>query len=412
MRIKYLVTATTGSLITNLKILRRYTNALFRHFTWKKFVNILKVEWAYFRKKIRVDAYPYVLKIESTNICNLRCPFCLDRDRSAFDKGRGFGRMTLDEFKKIIDVLGPYTVRINLYGSGEPVLFKETYDMVSYAAERNIAVAISANLSNFKKEDVDRLLTCGLEHLIISCHGATEKSYLKYNVGGNFERVMENMRHITRRKRELGLKHPFIDWQFLLFSHNQHEVPLAKKIGKEMGIDLIRFVLPNIPPEHKEEWRPDMMGGPRPEAKSEKPATPEPKPEPEPPTQNPADRKGPLKKIKAKIHRCSWVYRSIFINWDGGILPCCHDQVENINDLGHIRDIAQFQELWNNERYQQARKLVNFDMHPDHAPIGMPCNECVLPQTPFRMYERGYYLPPKLLKKVKPIVDQIEAQKD
>ena len=65
MRIKYLVTATTGSLVTNLKILRRYLDALFRHVTWKKLINMLRVEWAYFRQKPAFKGYPYVLKIES-----------------------------------------------------------------------------------------------------------------------------------------------------------------------------------------------------------------------------------------------------------------------------------------------------------------------------------------------------------
>jgi len=394
MRIKYLVFATTGSLITNLKILRRYLHALFFHITWKKLVNIIKVEWAYFRQKPKVRGYPYILKIESTNICNLRCPFCLDRDRSAFEKGRGFGRMNLDEFKKIVDVLGPYSLRINLYGSGEPVLFPEIYDMIAYASKKNIGVAISANLSHFKPEHADQLLTSGLEHLIISCHGATKESYEKYNVGGNFDRVIENMRHIIRRRRELGLKRPFIDWQFLLFSHNQHEVPLAKKLGKELGIDLIRFVLPNIPPEFKEEWRPRDL-----QEKNKKGATSEkPKPDPTPPSQ--AD----LKKVKIKIHRCSWVYRSIFFNWDGGILPCCHEQVENKNDLGHLKNIDRFDEVWNGERYQQARGLVNFQINPDFAKISMSCTNCVLPLTPFRMFERGFPMPPKIKKKIKPLM--------
>lgn len=386
MRIKYLVTATTGSLVTNLKILRRYLHALFHHFTLKKLINIMKVEWAYYRQRPVVNGFPYVLKIESTNICNLRCPFCLDRDRSAFEKGRGFGRMNLEEFKKAIDVLYPYAIRINLYGSGEPVLFPETYDMIEYAAKRNIGVAISANLSNFKKENTDRLLTCGLEHLIISCHGATEESYLKYNVGGNFERVMENMRHIVKRRRELKLKRPFIDWQFLIFSHNQHEVALAKRLGKEIGVDLIRFVIPNVPPEFKAEWLPGR--------KPENPDAPPPDP----------------KKMKIKIHRCSWPYRAIFINWDGGILPCCHEQIENRNDLGHIRDMDRFlDEIWNGERYRQARQLVNFQMNPDHAPMAMPCTNCVLAQTPFRMMERGFPMPDKLRKRIEPLMKKEEG---
>ncbi|MHC4946155.1 MAG: radical SAM protein [Planctomycetota bacterium] len=401
MKIRFLVTATTGSLITNLKILRRYVEALIRHFTWRKIWNLVKVEWAYFRQKPVINAYPYVLKVESTNICNLRCPFCLDRDRSAFEKGRGFGRMTLDEFKKIVDTLGPYTIRMNLYGSGEPVLFPEIYDMVSYAASKDIGVAISANLSNFKKENTDKLLTCGLEHLIISCHGASRETYLKYNVGGNFERVMESMRHIVQRRKELGRKLPFLDWQFLLFSHNQHEKPLAKKLAKEIGVDIIRFVLPNIPPEYKEEWRPRLDGLPPPKQTEQAPETQEgkkPEPQAEKPPMDP-------KKVKLKIHRCSWPYRSIFFNWDGGILPCCHDQVDNTKDLGHVNDLDDFMALWNGDKYRQARQLANFRQNPDHAPIPMSCNNCVMPQTPFKAVERGFPLPDKLFKRVKPLVD-------
>jgi len=395
MRIKYLVTATTGSLVTNLKILRRYLDALFRHLTWKKLVNILKVELAYYRQKPALNAYPYVLKIESTNICNLRCPFCLDRDRSAFEEGRGFGRMSLDQFKKIVDVLGPYTIRINLYGSGEPVLFPEIYDMISYASSKNIAVAISANLSGFKPENVDKLLTCGLEHLIISCHGATPESYAKYNVGGNFERVMESMRLLARRRKELKQRTPFLDWQFLLFSHNEHEKPLAKKLAKEIGVDIIRFVLPNIPPEHKKEWRPGQR---KEEAKAFEQSGED----------EGSGKTAPKKPVPIKVHRCSWLYRSIFFNWDGGVLPCCHEQIYAENDFGHADDVANFPELWNNDRYRQARNIANFKLHPEMAPIPMSCIECPMPKIPFLLHERGFLLPAKALKKIKPLIDEKE----
>jgi len=392
MRLSYIFTATTGSLVTNLKVLRRYIDALIHHITFKKLINILKVEWAYWRKKNVVNAYPYILKIESTNICNLRCPFCLDRDRESFNKGRGFGRMKLDDFKKIIDALGDYTIRINLYGSGEPVLFPEIYDMVSYAASKNIGVAISANLSSFDPKNIDNLLNSGLEHLIISCHGASSESYLKYNVGGNFEKVIENMRLIVKRKKELKKKLPFIDWQFLLFSHNEHEKPLAKKLAKEIGVDIIRFIMPNIPHEHKEEWRP-RFGAPKP------PQTKKTEGEEETPVQAPPPPKG-----RIKIHRCSWIYRSIFFNWNGGVLPCCHDQVDDQHDFGSIEDMGEFMKMWNNDRYRLARDMANFKVHPETAPQYISCVNCPMPKLPFILIEKGYPLNSKLKKKIEPLM--------
>ena len=424
MRIAYLLTATTGSLVTNLKILRRYLDAFVRHITFRKLLNIARVEWAYWFRRTRVKGYPYILKIESTNICNLRCPFCLDRDRDAFKEGRGFGRMTLEQFKRIVDTLGPYTLRINLYGSGEPVLFPEIYDMIAYAASKNIGVAISANLSSFDPKNVDRLLTCGLEHLIISCHGATEKSYLKYNVGGNFEKVMKNMRLIVRRRKELKQRTPFIDWQFLLFSHNEHEVPLARKLAKEIGVDIIRFILPNIPPEHKEAWRP--RGGakaPEKERASEAPeagggdpkvtengshttsGTGESAAGETPPRENaprpssPGDAT-PAKKPRIKLHRCSWVYRSIFFNWDGGILPCCHEQVDDRHDFGKLEDLDDFQGMWNDERYRQARDMAHFRVHPACVPLHVSCVNCPMPKLPFILHEKGFPLSKRLARRI------------
>src|SRR5690606_6735816 len=86
--------ATTRSLATQAKIARRYAYAFLRHGTFRKYWNFAKVEWARMRGKTTVDGFPYVLKIESTNICNLECLFCLDRDRSSFNEEgmRGFGR--------------------------------------------------------------------------------------------------------------------------------------------------------------------------------------------------------------------------------------------------------------------------------------------------------------------------------
>ena len=82
MKVFNFVLATTGPMRTNLKILSRYGFSLSRHMTPRRAWNMTKVEWARWRAHDIVPGFPYVLKIETTNICNQRCPFCLDRDRS------------------------------------------------------------------------------------------------------------------------------------------------------------------------------------------------------------------------------------------------------------------------------------------------------------------------------------------
>jgi MoaA/NifB/PqqE/SkfB family radical SAM enzyme len=201
MKVFNFVLATTGPMRTNLKILSRYGFSLSRHMTPRRAWNMAKVEWARWRGHDVVPGFPYVLKIETTNICNQRCPFCLDRDRSKIDDdGRGFGRMHFSCFTKVIDAIGPYAMRLNMYGSGEAVLFPDVFDFIRYASDRNIGVTVSANLSAFKKENAEKLVESGLEHLIVSCHGASPETYDKYNVGGDFWRTIENMKAICDAK--------------------------------------------------------------------------------------------------------------------------------------------------------------------------------------------------------------------
>ncbi len=405
MKVFNFVLATTGPTLTNVKILSRYAYSLSRHITPRRLWNFARVEWSRMRGSETVGGFPYVLKIESTNICNQRCPFCLDRDRSKIDAdGRGFGRMHLDCFKRAIDIMAPTAMRLNLYGSGEPVLYPEIYEMIRYAADRNIGVTISANLSAFKAENAEKLVTSGLEHLIVSCHGASPETYGKYNIGGDFWRTIENMKAIVDAKRRLGRRLPFVDWQFLRFSHNQHELPKARQMAKEIGVNAIRFINPNIPPEHKEEWRPRRDDEVRNANSGEGRVNASPGVHIKEEDQAVArGERVATKAPKADVATCSWLYRSIFFNWDGGILPCCDGTTQPSHDLGHFTDRslpifvgetrADFARFWNGETYRYLRRMANYRVPREEMDKKYTCASCIKPHMPFVLYERGFQLP-------------------
>ncbi len=409
MRVFNFVLATTGPTLTNVKILSRYAFSALRHMTPRKLVNIARVEWSRVRGKDTVGGFPYILKVESTNVCNQRCPFCLDRDRSKIeDDGRGFGKMDLPRFKQIIDVLAPTALRVNLYGSGEPVLYPDIYEMIRYAADRNIGVTISANLSVFKKENAEKLVLSGLEHLIVSCHGASPETYDKYNIGGDFWKTQENMKAICDAKKKHGKKLPFVDWQFLRFSHNQHEIPKAREMAKEIGVNAIRFINPNIPPEHKDEWRP-RRDDERSDANSGEGAV-QVSPGVSMSSDDQAIARGEkiaenANRPKAAVQACSWPYRSIFFNWDGGILPCCDGTTEPSHDLGSATQFlgktrADFEAFWNGADYRYLRNISNFRVPRDEMDKKWTCSSCIKPHLPFVLYERGFQLPAKIEKRL------------
>ncbi|WP_254845493.1 radical SAM protein [Desulfovibrio sp. DV] len=128
---------------------------------------------------------PYILKIETTNICNLRCAYCYDDRRAPLPGERPYGRMTADQFRSIIDSCGEYLFKINMYGFGEPFLFPETLEMICYATDKNIGVGVSSNLNHRDPDLARRIVASGLEVLIFSCHGVSFETSGRFMRGGN-----------------------------------------------------------------------------------------------------------------------------------------------------------------------------------------------------------------------------------
>lgn len=162
--------------------------------------------------------------------------------------------MTLEQYKKIINELAPYLFKINLYGYGEPFLFPETIDMIQYATNNNIGVAISSNLNIKDNEFAEKIVSSGLEVLIFSCHGVSEQSYKQFTRKGNLNLALSNISRIIKVRKQFGSKTPFIDWQYCVTRFNEGEIEEAKKIAKKLGIDQIRFIKPYLPEDAEKNW--------------------------------------------------------------------------------------------------------------------------------------------------------------
>src|SRR4030065_2339296 len=154
-----------------------------------------------FLGKTRLPYYPSKIPIQSGNLCNLPCPLCPTGQQ---DKSAKKGFISFDIFKKIVDEIGQHLTVIRLYNWGEPMLNKDLLSMIHYAKERGINIKISTNLSMKMEDDqIEALVKAGLEKIYISCNGASSETYLKYHVGGDFDLVMDNMKRLVQKKREI-----------------------------------------------------------------------------------------------------------------------------------------------------------------------------------------------------------------
>jgi len=317
-------------------------------------------------KKEKLMGGPSHLTVDVTNICNLRCPLC---PTGVDAPGRKKGMMPLATFQNILDQTERYLISVDLFNWGEPLLNKDVYDMIAYAHRRNIVTSVSTNFLYFSEISAEKLLSSGLDILILSVDGASQESYEQYRVGGNFQKVMENISILVKKKKAQRVKHPYVCWQYLVMRHNEHEIETAKAMAAELGVDKITFDHAYLPVATRQEamkWLPENQGYHRYNVKDlektwEKQETPQ-----EASSNEPSAQQG----FKRRVN-CSWLWTQTTINWDGSVSPCCAIY-EPSHDFGNISD-RPFNKIWNNEKYMASRCFSSMGVHGGIETICMKC---------------------------------------
>jgi len=268
--------------------------------------------------------------------------------------GRQQSMLSLEHFKQYFDPLADYLFEAYLHNWGESLLNKEVFSMIEYAQSRNVGTNLSSNLSDTTSSDIDRLLDSGLEYLIVSLDGTSKDSYSKYRVRGKFDNVVENMHELIRRRNARGLKTPRVEWQFIVMKQNEHEVRIAEGWAKKIGVDLLRFIPVGMP--YDTEDRADV-------AKTWYPVTVEGR-----------EHSPDVEQQFGQAHKpspCFYLYRTMVVNPDGGVSPCCVVYKKS-SDFGDLP--GDVMSLWNNDKYQSARALFSARSAP--RTVATICDGC------------------------------------
>lgn len=311
--------------------------------TNRKRINYFLILLARKFKLTRVFAYPIKLTVCSGNVCNLKCALCPVGQN---DKGRNKGLMEFCTFKKIIDECGPYLYKLDLFNWGEPFLNKDIFKMVRYAKKFKIKVIISSNLKHFNEKVCSELIKSGVDDLIVSLDGTSQESVNKYQVGNDFNEVISNIKKLVKEKKALNSIKPIIQWRFLVNRYNENEIEEAKDLAKEIGVDKLEITIFRCDMgnellftskeqfENVQEWLPGNE------------------------TLSMYDYPNKMKK-KTKVKECSWLWTQATINWNGSVSPCCAVWHEKF-DFGNINSVS-FRKIWNNKKYQEARRINRGD---------------------------------------------------
>ena len=194
--------------------------------------------------------------IEPTSHCNLKCIGCVQSEKK-LKKYRK--RMFLDLYY-LRSWIGVHLVNITLirfYNYGEPFLHNGSIEFCAEIKESSpttlVTVATNGMALRYHSDRV-RLIRSGIENLVFSIHGGSQKTCERYMTKAfRFDRVMGILIDLARIKEELGRESPELIWKYILFEWNDsyEEICKTKELARSIGVDTVLFQLTTSPSPSK-----------------------------------------------------------------------------------------------------------------------------------------------------------------
>lgn len=178
---------------------------------------------------------PKKIRIESSSICQLRCPSCPTTTGAI----RGVIKPSHLRVRDYVRLLAenPSLTDIELSNYGEIFLNPELYEVIRYSFDKvNLHADNGVNFNHVTDRVLEALVAFDFKSMTVSIDGASNSTYSRYRVGGNFNTVIDNIRRLNALKVKCNSDNPKLTWQFVVFGHNEHEIETARKMAEELDM--------------------------------------------------------------------------------------------------------------------------------------------------------------------------------
>lgn len=284
---------------------------------------------------------PFIVVIEPSGFCNLKCIFCpINDDVNGKNLKRSFMEFSL--FQKVIDdikIFGEKIKVLRFIGNGEPLMNKEIIKMITYAKEAAIAkkIEITTNGTLLNEKISKELIDAGLDILKISVEALREEDFFsiaKYKI--DMKQYISNIQFFYENKKQCNV---YIKINNLAVKSEEDEKLFFKYYGDyadNIFIERISPVWPEFDNNLDLDYKESRFG----------------------------------KSVEKKI-ACPHIFKSIMICADGEVVPCCADWQRKLN-IGNVSQNSMYS-IWNGDH---LRDLQIAHLKGQKEKI-IPCNACL-----------------------------------
>tara|TARA_Y100000590_G_scaffold175838_2_gene200940 strand:- start:13420 stop:14565 length:1146 start_codon:yes stop_codon:yes gene_type:complete len=277
-----------------------------------------------------VDDFPPYLQIEPSSICNYRCVFCFETDKTFTNKKNGFmGRMNYEFFKKVIDDAEGNVEFISLASRGEPLACKDIEKMLNYTKGKFLNLKINTNASLLDEAKCHAILSGGVKTVVFSADAADEKLYAKLRVNGKLSQVIKNIEKFQKIREAHYSNNQIISRVSGVKFSDEQNFEDMNNLWNGL-VDQVAFVDYNP-------WENSYQ-----------------------------------KEANDITEPCSDLWRRMFIWWDGKANPCDVDYKSNLT-VGTFPE-RNLSKIWKSKEYNKLRQI-----HIQNQRIKLtPCRACTV----------------------------------
>jgi radical SAM protein with 4Fe4S-binding SPASM domain len=301
--------------------------------------------WAKYPKERFVSHFPLNLDIETTDLCNLKCPMCARTIKDADKENHVAKSRYIDKeaYMDIIDQAVEHGVKaVKLQYLGEPLLHKDVVFQVEYAKKKGVLdVMFNTNAVLLTPDLSAQLLEAGIDKVFISFDAVNPKLYEQQRVGTTIGKVIDNIYEFIK------LRDKFYPQTHIRLSMVMYDDPIWKRQFEAMRVmweglvDSLGYGIFNERhPDKKHEYE------------------------------------------KVEGFACEQLFQRMFLKCNGNVTVCCVDDADEYV-VGNWKE-QRLIDIWNSPKYREIR-----DLHAcgNYDKIAM-CRKCFLPDVYAKTFQK------------------------
>lgn len=282
--------------------------------------------------------FPMFLHIEPNYKCNFRCPMCTQGVPELKAKFGYDEHLSTDEVRRILEDGREYGCpSVSFQGDNEPFLVKPITTWFVMARDLGFQdIMVNTNGSVMTKSLAERILDSGLTRIRFSLDAVTRETYGKIRIGGNFDKVIRNIRFFLDARATRGTLLPRIGVNFVKMAVNAHELePFVEHWNDKVDYIVVQdFMAPDIEGDYRK--------------------------------LDAADR-SPVDDF-----RCNQPWQRLYVRGNGDVTACCA-MFNQYLKLGSLKR-SNLHDIWNSKAARDLRQLHKEGRYREN-PICLKCSK-------------------------------------